>query len=220
MGWISSARARSTKKAASAPRSTHASVGNVQRFSPPGASHSWNLAALAASTRDLAVPSRIETRVLQQFRLKHQSRRDRRIIKVAMWALASAAVAVFTISVWNLHQWQRRSLARSPANDSLHVTDTAKPSISSGSAGSSAIDTQSETLSASNLSSNDGGDFTQLPGATFYGSEDGAVVRLGMQRASLAAFGLPVNEERAGDWIQVDVLVAGDGSPQAVRLPQ
>jgi hypothetical protein len=45
-------------------------------------------------------------------------------------------------------------------------------------------------------------------------------VRVGMERASLAAFGLPVNEDEASDWIQVDVLVASDGSAQAVRLPE
>jgi hypothetical protein len=30
--------------------------------------------------------------------------------------------------------------------------------------------------------------------------------------------GLPVNQDRAGEWIQVDLLVANDGLPQAVRL--
>jgi len=29
-----------------------------------------------------------------------------------------------------------------------------------------------------------------------------------------------VNEERASEWIQVDLLVGTDGLPQAVRLPQ
>ncbi|MDP9339277.1 MAG: hypothetical protein M3P45_10455 [Acidobacteriota bacterium] len=177
------------------------------------------LAALGAATRDLAVPSRVQTRVLRQFRLRHQSQRDRRTIKFAMWALGAAAVIVFTMGIWNLHQWQRRSLAKTLSQDSFHGADTAKPSISAANADSPAIDS-SETLSASNFSSNDGGDFTQLPDATFYGGEDGAIVRLGMQRAALAAFGLPVDEEGASDWIQVDVLVAGDGSPQAVRLPR
>jgi hypothetical protein len=50
--------------------------------------------------------------------------------------------------------------------------------------------------------------------------EDGAIVRVGMERASLAAFGLPVNEDDASDWIQVDLLVGSDGSAQAVRLPE
>jgi hypothetical protein len=29
-----------------------------------------------------------------------------------------------------------------------------------------------------------------------------------------------VNEDRAADWIHVDLLVGDDGQPQAVRLPQ
>jgi hypothetical protein len=41
-----------------------------------------------------------------------------------------------------------------------------------------------------------------------------------MQRGELGALGLPVNEERAAEWIQVDLLVGNDGLPQAVRLPQ
>jgi hypothetical protein len=177
------------------------------------------LAALGAAVRDVAVPARVETRVLQQFRLKHQSRRDRRTIKMAMWALAAAAVIVFTMGVWSLHQWRLRSIAKTMPPSSLQGGASATPATLAASADGAAADS-SETLSASNISGNGEGDFTQLPGATFSGADDGTIVRLGMQRASLAGLGLPVNEEAAGDWIQVDVLVADDGSPQAVRLPQ
>jgi len=41
-----------------------------------------------------------------------------------------------------------------------------------------------------------------------------------MQRASLGALGLSVNEDGASDWISVDLLVADDGTPQGVRLHQ
>ena len=70
------------------------------------------------------------------------------------------------------------------------------------------------------VADSDEGDFTRLPGNFSQETEDGVIVRVGMQRASLGALGLPVNEERAGEWIQVELLVASDGSPQAVRLPQ
>jgi hypothetical protein len=63
-------------------------------------------------------------------------------------------------------------------------------------------------------------DFTLLPGSVPSATEDATVVRVEMQRAALGALGLPVNEERAGDWIQVDLLIGDDGLPQAVRLPQ
>jgi hypothetical protein len=41
-----------------------------------------------------------------------------------------------------------------------------------------------------------------------------------MQRGGLSSLGLPVDEERASDWIQVDLLVGDDGAPEAVRLHQ
>jgi hypothetical protein len=51
-------------------------------------------------------------------------------------------------------------------------------------------------------------------------TDDSAIVRVGMQCGALTALGLPVNEERVSDWIQVDLLVGEDGLPKAVRLPQ
>ena len=64
----------------------------------------------------------------------------------------------------------------------------------------------------------DTGKFTLLPGSWPDETEDAAVVRVRMQRGALGALGLPVNQELAGEWIQVDLLVGNDGFPQAVRL--
>jgi hypothetical protein len=63
-------------------------------------------------------------------------------------------------------------------------------------------------------------DFTLLPGTVPGSLEDAAVVRVQLQRGALGALGLTVNEERATDWIQVDLLIGDDGQPQAVRFPQ
>jgi len=49
---------------------------------------------------------------------------------------------------------------------------------------------------------------------------DATVVRVQMQRGALGALGLTVNEERAADLIQVDLLVGDDGQPQALRLAE
>src|ERR1700732_4132560 len=65
------------------------------------------LVALAESSRLLRAPARVETRVVQQFRLKHQPRQERRLLQIATWALAAAAVMVFTFGVWDLHKWRR-----------------------------------------------------------------------------------------------------------------
>jgi len=63
-------------------------------------------------------------------------------------------------------------------------------------------------------------EFTPLPGSVPGFLDDSTIVRVQLQRGALGAFGLPVSEERASDWIQVDLLVAADGQPQALRLPQ
>jgi hypothetical protein len=70
------------------------------------------------------------------------------------------------------------------------------------------------------VAANDAEDFTLLPGSLPQETGDAAVVRVRLQRGALGALGLPVNEARAGEWIQVDLFVGQDGQPQAVRLPQ
>jgi hypothetical protein len=179
------------------------------------------LAALAESSRILHVPARVEARVLQQFRLKHQPRQERRFLQLATWGLAAAAVIVCTLGVWDWHKWREGSLGGNIVASPTAALD-AVSSHSTGPSGTGDSDgtvgDDSEILMAGNESG--GNDFIQLPGSSLQEAEDGAVVRVGMERASLAAFGLPVNEDEASDWIQVDVLVGSDGSAQAVRLPE
>jgi hypothetical protein len=80
---------------------------------------------------------------------------------------------------------------------------------------------QTEPAGAATLiAANDAEDFTLLPGSMPQETGDAAVVRVRLQRGALGALGLPVNEERASEWIQVDLFVGQDGQPQAVRLPQ
>jgi hypothetical protein len=73
-------------------------------------------------------------------------------------------------------------------------------------------------VSAALTSGDDEGEFTLLPGSVPADTEDAAIWRVRMQRGALSALGLPVNEDRAGEWIQVDLLVGNDGLPQGVRL--
>jgi len=175
------------------------------------------LAALAESSRTLRAPARVEARVLQQFRLKHQPRQERRFLQLATWALAAAAVIVCTFGVWDWHKWRQGSLGANIAASPAAALDAVSSHPSRSSTTNGPITDDSEFLMAGN-ESNGGNDFTQLPGSSLQDVEDGAIVRVRMERASLAAFGLPVNEDEASDWIQVDVLVGIDGSAQAVRL--
>jgi hypothetical protein len=175
------------------------------------------LAALAESSRILRVPARVETRVLQQFRLKHQPRKERRFLQLATWGLAAAAVIVCTFGVWDWHKWRQGSLGGNIAGSATVALDA----VSGHSAGSPATSASPVTDDPEILiAGNEVNDFTQLPGSSLQEVEDGAIVRVGMERASLAAFGMPVNEDEASDWIEVDLLVGPDGSAQAVRLPE
>lgn len=173
------------------------------------------LSSLGQCTAGLNAPLRVEARLLQQFRLKYQFGKERKSVRFAAWALAAAALLFCAVSWWD---WQhsRHAAPASVANSGELSIAARSGGAYVASGGITAIDDASEML----LADNDDVDFTQLPGSSAQGTEDAAIVRVAMQRGSLAALGLPVNEERAGDWIQLDLLVASDGSPQAVRLPQ
>lgn len=171
------------------------------------------LSSLSEYTAGLGAPLRVEARLLQQFRVKHQFKQERRAIKFAVWSLAAAAVLFCMVSVWDWQKWRQGSFGKMETSTGSIVAGNTNQALTSSSVASG---DSYEML----IAGNDDGDFTQLPGSSSQETEDAAIVRVGMQRASLSALGLPVDEERAGDWIQVDLLVASDGSPQAVRLPQ
>lgn len=176
---------------------------------------SWDAAreelrALGAETVEARTPARVEMRLRQEFRARHRTMAVRRGAVVAAWALAATAILLGAISTWN---WQ---LARR--------VETGKQNIAAQKAlaatQSAAQDQGSGNLSAGLSAADDSGEFTPLPGATLDETEEAAILRVRMQRGSLGALGLPVNEERAGEWIQVDLLVGNDGLPQAVRLAE
>ena len=165
------------------------------------------LQALRESTRDAETPRRVEMRLRQEFGMRHRTAKTRSIAIFASWVLASAAVLVAGVSWWN---WR--------------VAKTQHPSISSESVKTNAISAplpSTDAVDATTLvADNEAGDFTLLPGSLPQEVDDSSIVRVGMQRGALSALGLPVNEERVSDWIQVDLLVGQDGLPKAVRLPQ
>jgi anti-sigma factor RsiW len=177
---------------------------------------SWDAAkeelrTLSEETLDARAPARVEMSVMQAFRAEHRKAAARRAGIAAVWALAAAAVVVAGVITWNAqHRRHLQSIA---------------PDLSAGN-GSSAALAAGPSQSGSNgqlvagLAGDDSGEFTLLPGAVPADTDDAAIWRVRMQRSSLAALGLPVNEQRAGEWIQVDLMVGNDGSPEAVRLAQ
>lgn len=163
------------------------------------------LRSLAQATAALDAPPRVEMRLRQQFRTQYHTPKARRTAVMAAWGLAAAAVLLGAASWVKWHNSQHNSVARKPN----------APARNPGSSGPNATEV-GQTLVADNELS----DFTLLPGVLPAETDGSAILSVGMQRGTLGAMGLPVNQDRAGEWIQVDLLVGNDGLPQAVRLPE
>jgi len=176
------------------------------------------LRAFAEESAMAQTPARVEMRLRQEFRTRHVTLRIRRTAVVATWALAAAAVLVGALGWKN---WRNNETREAANHLKSSPSIASRPSNNGNAATSSAAFEQtdadeSETLMADSELS----DFTLLPGILPADTTDAAILRVSLQRGALGALGLPVNEERASEWIQVDLLVGNDGLPQAVRLPQ
>ena len=165
------------------------------------------LQALRETTRDAETPQRVEMRLLREFGMRHRTRKVRSAGIFAAWALATGAMLFAGVSWWNSRLTQTRG---NVSAGNIVKPDLPAPSVTPA-------DTSEEPYL---IAGNDAGDFTLLPDSLPQEVDDSAIVRVGMQRGALSALGLPVNEERVSDWIQVDLLVGPDGLPKAVRLPQ
>jgi len=186
------------------------------------------LRAFAEDTAMAQAPARVEMRLLQEFRTQHVTLKVRRAAMVAAWALAAAAIFAGVVSwrswrhgqqdVASKHTGSKPAVKISPENNAGAGTNPENAvgfangmpaQVSAGSDGSEAL-----------VADNELSGFTLLPGTIAMDTDDAAILRVRMQRGALGALGLPVNEERANEWIQVDLLVGDDGLPQAVRLPR
>ncbi len=163
------------------------------------------LRLLAQATGTTDAPARVEMSLRQQFRAEYHTPKARRTAAIAAWGLAAAALLVGAVS------WVKWSANR-------HSEVAVKPNLADSNQGSpdQAAAGDSQTL----VADNEFGDFTLLPGVLPAETEGSAILNVRMQRGALGALGLPVNEDRASEWIQVDLLVGNDGLPQAVRLPE
>jgi hypothetical protein len=178
----------------------------------------FELRALAEKTCAVQAPPRVEMRLRQEFRTQHHTLKVRRVAVVSAWALAAAAVLVGAVGWINWRATQNPGVpnhSNAPQTaGNLHLNSN--PAISNPDSTGRGAAESSDTL----VASNELGDFTLLPGVLPAETDDAAILRVRMQRGALGALGLPVNEDLASEWIQVDLLVGNDGSPQAVRLLQ
>jgi len=183
-----------------------------------------DLRILRESTRLESAPARVEMRLKQELRTRREARVPRSTVAIAGWALAAAAVLVGAVS-WGTsrrthHQEVTRHEATVPSASAPISVFPEKDALATER--ESRVRGEPKKRSGRRESAiakdDDTGKFTLLPGSWPAETEEAAVVRVRMQRGALGALGLPVNQELAGEWIQVDLLVGNDGFPQAVRL--
>ena len=195
------------------------------------------LRTLARQTASAEAPPRVETRLREAVRARKPQ--PHRIGLLPVWALGVATAAAITFFVVRSARHVLKPVETpSPVRAEPHVnpplpTVASRPHPQAPATGGT---TQDATNAAAHVQARNsrsrGGEsaragqdntdeFLALPYSTLVpGFDDSAVVRVRMQRASLSALGLPMNEERAGEWVMVDLLVGADGQPQAVRLPR
>jgi hypothetical protein len=189
---------------------------------------SWQAARMelrvfAEATAGVETPARVEMRLRQEFRTQHRTVKTRRTAVVAAWALAAAALLVGAVSWtnWRLGQQDSSNAHRKTSQAAGDLSGT-NHNAGAGLPSPGAFETPDSNVSGTEtlIADNELNNFTLLPGALQTDLDDADIVRVRMQRGALSALGLPVNEDRAGEWIQVDLLIGNDGLPQAVRLPQ
>ena len=164
-----------------------------------------DLRLLRESTRLDSAPARVEMRLKQELRTRRETRVPRGTVVVASWALAAAAVLIASVGWLQTHR------------------KVGQPVVSSSNAGMTS-DTLQKTSNGDGaqmlLADYDSASFTQLPGSLPSASGDESILEVRMQRGALERFGLPVDPDRASEFVDVDFLVGEDGQPQAVRLHQ
>ncbi len=183
-----------------------------------------DLRLLREATRVDSAPARVEMRLRQELRTRREARVPRSAVTISAWALAAAAVLIGAVSwgVWQRARHQEMSKVKVAAPSAPTQTPDSRDTTVSEPSTENALRAEprrkSGTTNAAVAKDEDSGKFTLLPGSLPSETEEAAIVRVRMQRGALGALGFPVNEERAGEWIQVDLLVGNDGLPQAVLL--
>jgi len=167
---------------------------------------STDLRELGQLTSSATAPSRVEMRLRQEFRTRHTTEKSRGRLVVASWLLAAATLAIAATS---LVLWQRHGYMNTAQTHKTSATPAAVHSVATG-----------PELGGTLIAANDGEEFALIPGAIPGMWDDSTVVRVQMERGSLAALGLSVNEEHVNDVVQVDLLLGTDGQPQAYRLAE
>jgi len=173
-----------------------------------------SLVALGFQDERAEAPQRVEAALRAAFRANRPRMlaRSRRVVWT--WGLATAAALGIGVLAWQ--EW--KPTQKAPAGQASPPEEAYVQPAPVANTAAQQPSAQATANSASN-SFLDASGFLPLPYETAPAADEQAdVVRVRMARGSLAAFGLPVDGERADELIDVDFLVGEDGTPQAVRL--
>jgi hypothetical protein len=174
-----------------------------------------NLYALAMAEQQHEAPKRVEAAVLDSFRAS--TRRARRVWLAPAWAwsLAAAVLLALGLGAWALRSSRRNETVPAVADE----VNVASPAASAAQPTATVPEVKDAAQNQADAETRWAESFVALPySLPLAGDEDAAVVSVRMPRGALGAFGLPVDEERAAEVIQVEFLLAEDGSPEAVRI--
>jgi hypothetical protein len=150
--------------------------------------------ALAASSRRLEAPARVETRLLREFRRQAgtESRRHRRQwIPVLTWAAALAAMVA--LAVFLVRPREPEAIRPAP-HRGVEVAMLEPQEDSDG--------------------------FIPLPNSAGVAADGDEVnlVRMEVPRSAMIALGLDVSADRAEELVEADVMLGSNGIARAVRF--
>jgi len=182
------------------------------------------------------VPMRIESDLLKAFR-DQKAAQQRESVGWFAAVIGIAAMVLLSVGFWMYRAMPQshgqalvdvtRVNPPAPVQPNARAIDNHQPQVADKSAGSIEPVRGKASKPATNLAadgstvvaSEDASAFIPLPDADYPASlDDGAVVRVEMPRADLAAFGLPVEAMEGSGTVRADLIVSADGTPQAIRL--
>lgn len=158
---------------------------------------------MAANSRGIGAPARVEARLLAAFRSHNglSAVRERPVWSgVASWAAPAAAMIAMAVLLVSGHEPQ------APRRHAQNVMELA-------------VLQDAAVLDENTLLEDRTAGFIPLPNApTLVANEEVNLVRVEVPRSAMMAVGLTVSEERALERVQADVMLGTDGLPRAVRF--
>jgi hypothetical protein len=207
---------------------------------------SRDLRALSARGGGEEIPARIETALLSAFRQQAATqivapaaapRTRRRYMSLAAAALALLTFG-FSVAGWIASSPKRESSPTGSTDDrvapTVHVGTTEKPPQQvpvqkpDELIASPTPEKRQKRLQLASVSRRTARDdaprefvtqfFPMMQGGELIPLESGQIVRVRMPRSNLIPLGIPLNQERANETIQADVLVSNEGLARAIRF--